>query len=80
MLSTPSLDEGGRKARVVADHDDDQDHEEEEQQQVELPLPKPPQHAGCCPRHRWMQEEESPESGPIVTMMKIMMWRSSRLE
>jgi len=27
-----------------------------------------------------MQEEESPESGPIVTMMKIMMWRSSRLE
>jgi len=52
MLSTPSLDEGGRKARVVADHDNDQDHEEEEQQQVELPKPKPSQHAGCCPRHR----------------------------
>ena len=80
MLSTPTPDAGGSKARVVANRDDGEDHEEEKQQKVELPLPKPPQHAVCFPRHRWMQEEESPESGPIVTMMKIMMWRSSRLE
>ena len=28
--------------------------------------------AGCCPRHRRMQEEERPETWPIMTMMKIM--------
>ena len=72
MLSTPSPDAGGRKARVVADHDDDEGDEEEEQQQVELPLPKPHPRVGCCSRqHHRMQKEERPESWPIVMMVKI---------
>ena len=72
MLSTSPPDAGGSKARVVADRDDGEDHEEEKQQKVELPLPKPHRQAGWCPRQRRMHEEARPESGPIVTMMKIM--------
>ena len=56
----------------MADHDDDEGDEEEKQQKVELPLPKPHQLVGCCPRQRRMQEEERPESWPIVMMVKIM--------
>ena len=59
-------------ARVVADHDDGEGDEDEEQQQVELPLPKPHQRVVCCPRQRRIQEEERPESWPIVMMVKIM--------
>ena len=58
----------------MADHDDDEDHVEEQQVGVKpQPLPKPHRQAGWCPRQRRMQEEERPESWPIVTMVKIMM-------
>ena len=64
----------------MADHDDGEDHVEEQQVGVTpLPLPKPHQQARCCPRHRRMQEEEKPESWPIMTMMKVMK-KSSRSE
>ena len=65
----------GCMARITADHDHD---EKEGEQQVELPLPPPEQHQQpCYPRNRRMQEEERPESWPIMTMMKIMKKRSS---
>ena len=73
LLSAPPPDARERKARVVADCDDDEDHEEEQQVGVTpLPPPKPHRQARCCPRHRRMQEEERPESWPIVMMVKIM--------
>ena len=63
----------------MADHDDDEGDEEEKQQKVELPLPKPHQLFGCYLRQHRMEEEERPESWPIVMIVKIM-WRSSRSE
>ena len=57
----------------MADHDDGEDHVEEQQVGVTpLPLPLPHRQARCCPHHRRMQEEERPESWPIMTMMTIM--------
>ena len=56
----------------MADHDDDEGDEEEKQQKVELPLLKPHQRFRCYLCQRRMKEEERPESGPIVMMVKIM--------
>ena len=72
MVSASTPDAGGSKARVVADRDNGEDHEEEKQQKVELPLPTPHQRVGCWHRQRRKHEEERPESGPIVMMVKIM--------
>ena len=73
VVSASTPEARGRKARVGADRDDGEDHVKDQQVGVTpLPPPKPPRQAGCCPRQRRMQEEERPESWPIVTMMKVM--------
>ena len=73
MLSTPSPDEGGRKARVAADHDDGEDHEVRSSSR-----------SSCrCRSHINVSDvvrvnAGRTESWPIMMMVKIMLRSTGR--